>query len=192
MNSLLFLGFALCDALNVRINVILFAILAVWGTQITAAQRQSGCALPAGLREEIASKYPNAHEVRVADLGEDDKRQFQREDGSDCPGLTSVNFYGDGKPTLAIVLFFEEMHGAKTQLIVAHEAQNGWELRSLEQEITGPAPVVWSERPGKYNDVYGEKTIKAVNPVIVLCAYDSWAILYGWVGNRVEKIWIRD
>ncbi|HWC18080.1 MAG TPA: hypothetical protein VG498_13755 [Terriglobales bacterium] len=63
------------------------------------------------------------------------------------------------------------MHGPRTQLIVAHEIQNGWELRSLEQDI----PVVWRERPGKYDDVYGEKTIKAINPVIVLCAYNSSA-----------------
>jgi hypothetical protein len=61
---------------------------------------------------------------------------------------------------------------------VAREVKNGWELRGLDQDITGPAPVVWRERPGKYDDVYGEKTIKATNPVIVLCAYESW-------GNRL-------
>lgn len=146
--------------------------------------------MPSVLNGEIASKYPNAHVVRAAGLDEDDRKQFQQEHGSECPGLTTVDFYGDGKPTLAIVLLDE--HGAKTQLIVAHELQNGWELRSLEQEITGPAPVVWRERPGKYDDVYGEKTIKAINPVIVVCAYDSWAIFYAWVSNRAEKIWIRD
>jgi hypothetical protein len=75
-------------------------------------------------------------------------------------------------------------HGTNAQLIVAHEVQNGWDLRSLEQDITGPTPVVWREGPGT--------TLNAVDPVIVLCAYDSWAILYAWVGNRVEKIWIRD
>ena len=83
-------------------------------------------------------------------------------------------------------------HGAKTQLSVALEVQNGWELRSLEQDITGPVPVVGRERPGKYVGVYGEQTIKAINPVVVVCAYDSRAILYAWVGNRAEKIWIRD
>lgn len=175
-----------------RRNIILWVILAALGAQISAAQRQGDCALPSSLSEELVSKYPNAHVVRVADLGGDDKKQFQQEHGAECPGLTNVNFYGDGKPTLAVALFLDGMHGAKTQLIVAHEAENGWELRGLEQDITGPAPVVWHERPGKYDDVYGEKTIKAVNPVIVLCAYDSWALLYAWVGNRVEKIWIRD
>jgi hypothetical protein len=175
-----------------RRNIIFYVILAALGTQMTAAQRQGNCALPSGLSQEIVNKYPNAQVVRLADLGEDDKQQFQQEHGSECPGLTSVNFYGDGKPTLAVVLFLDGMHGAKTQLVVAHEVETGWELRGLEQDITGPAPVVWRARPGKYDDVYGEKTIKAINPVIVLCAYDSWAIIYAWVGNRVEKIWIRD
>lgn len=148
--------------------------------------------MPADLHEELAGQYPNAHVVGLADLVPDDKNRFQKEHGSDCPGISKVDFYGDGKLTLAVVLFFDEMHGAKTQLITAHEVQNGWELRSLEQDITGPAPVVWRQGPGKYNDVYNEKTIKAINPVIVLRAYDSWAILYEWMGKRVEKIWIRD
>ena len=39
---------------------------------------------------------------------------------------------------------------------------------------------------------FASHTLKAIDPVIVLCGYDSWAILYAWVGNRVEKIWIRD
>jgi len=180
------------DTLNMRGNVILWVILVALGSHIAAAQRQDNCALPSGLSKEIIRRYPNAHVVGVADLGEDDREQFQQEHGSACPGLTAVNFYDDGKPTLAVVLFFGGVHGAKTQLIVAHEIQDRWELRALEQDITGPAPAVWRERPGRYDDVYGEKTIKASNPVIVLCAYDSWAILYAWVGNRVEKIWIRD
>jgi hypothetical protein len=171
---------------------LLCATFAILGTQITSAQQKSGCALPDGLNQEIASKYPNAHVVRLADLGEDDRAQFQKEHSSQCPGLASINFYGDGKPTLAIVLSFDEMHGAKTQLIVANEVKNSWKIRALELHITGPAPVVWREGPGKYDDVYGEKTLKATNPVIVLCAYDSWAILYAWVSNRIEKIWIRD
>jgi hypothetical protein len=175
-----------------RRNAILWAILAVLSTRIATAQRQSGCVLPSGLSGEIATKYPNAHVVRFADLGEDDKKRFQKEHDSQCPGFTAVDFYGDGKPTLAVVLFLDGTQGAKTELIVAREVKNGWELRGLDQDITGPAPVVWRERPGRYDDVYGEKTIKATNPVIVLCTYESWAIVYAWVGNRVEKTWIQD
>ncbi|HWC18081.1 MAG TPA: hypothetical protein VG498_13760 [Terriglobales bacterium] len=45
-------------------------------TRITDAQGQGGCALPSALSEEIVSKYPNAHVVRLVDLNEDDKKQF--------------------------------------------------------------------------------------------------------------------
>lgn len=118
----------------------LYTMVAAMGTQRAAAQQRGSCALPSVLGEEIVRKYPAAHVVRAADLSEDDSKQFQQEHGSECPGLTTVNFYSDGKPTLAVVLL--DAHGAKTQLIVAPEVQNGWELRSLEQDITGPAPVV--------------------------------------------------
>lgn len=178
--------------LTKRRVLILFVILAGSLTQRSAAQLQDGCALPSSLREQIASRYPNSHVVSGADLGDGDEKQFQQEHGSECPGLASVNFYGDGKPTLAVVLFDDAGRATNAQLVLAHELQRGWELRSLERNISGPVPVVWGERPGKYDDVYGEKTVAAVSPVIVLCSYDSWAILYAWVGNRVEKVWIRD
>jgi hypothetical protein len=173
-------------------NLILFVALSALGTQMAAAQGRGSCDLPSALSSEIAGRYPNARVVGAADLNEGDNEQFQQEHGSACPGLTAINFYGDGRPTLAVVLSLDEGHDVKTQLIVAHEIRDHWGVRPLDHEITGPAPVVWRERPGKYDDVYGEKTIKSTNPVIVLCAYDSWAILYAWVGKRVEKIWIRD
>lgn len=81
----------------------LYTMVAAMGTQIAAAQQQDSCAWPSVLGEEIVSKYPAAHVVRAADLSEDDRKQFQQEHGSECPGLTTVNFYGDGKPTLAVV-----------------------------------------------------------------------------------------
>jgi hypothetical protein len=51
---------------------------------------------------------------------------------------------------------------------------------------------VWTEKPGKYDDVYGEKTLNATRPVVVLCGYNSWAIVYAWTGKKVEKVWISD
>ena len=93
----------------------LYTIVAAMDTQIAAAQQQGSCALPSVLSEEFVSKYAAAHVVRAADLSEDDRKQFQQEHGLECPGLTTVNFYGDGKTRLAVILLDE--HGAKTQLI---------------------------------------------------------------------------
>jgi hypothetical protein len=104
MNSLLSLRYAVCDALNMRGKLLVGAILAVWGVQMAVAQSQSGCALADGLSSLIASKYPKAHVVRLSDLNQDDKTLFQKEHGSSCPGLTHRDFYGDGKPTFALVL----------------------------------------------------------------------------------------
>jgi hypothetical protein len=58
--------------------------------------------------------------------------------------------------------------------------------------VTRRFPVVWREGPGKYRDVYGEKTIRATHSVVVLAEYESWAILYAWTGKGIEKIWISD
>jgi len=157
-----------------------------------AAPPSQACGLPAGLSEEISSKYPGTRLVSLVDLDEGDRKLFQKEHGSQCPGLASVNFYGDGKPTFALVLLRDETSGRKAELVLAHQLQKGWETKSLDIADASPEPVVWREGPGKYDDVYGRKTVNATKPVIVLCGYESWAILYAWTGEQVEKIWISD
>lgn len=175
-----------------RGKLLLCAILALFGVaQTTTAQSRSGCTLPDGLSTLIASKFPNAHVVSLSDLNQDDKMLFQKEHGSNCPGLTRVDFYGDGKPTLALVLLRANV-ALKAELVVAHQVQNQWQTLLVDKADASIVPVVWSEKPGKYDDVYGQKTLKATKPVVILCGYESWAILYAWTGKQVEKIWISD
>jgi hypothetical protein len=157
-----------------------------------AAPSNQGCGLPAGLREEISNKYPGTRLVGLADLQEEDEELFRKEHGSQCPGLARVDFYGDGKPTLALVLLHDETSGPKAELVLAHQRRKAWEIKSLDTADASPVPVVWREGPNNYNDVYGQKTINATKPVIVLCGYGGWAILYAWAGKRVEKIWLSD
>jgi hypothetical protein len=174
-----------------RERLILCAILVFCGAQMAVAQSQSGCALPDGLSHLIASKYPSAHVVSLSDLDQDDKTLFQKEHGSSCPGLSRVDFYGDGKPTFALVLL-RPNGGQKAEFVVAHQIQGQWQTLLVDTADASTVPVVWSEKPGKYADVYGQKTLNATRPVVVLCGYESWAILYAWTGKQVEKIWISD
>lgn len=156
--------------------------------QVAAAAPQNDeCDLPRDLQPEIASKYPGLKIVTQSDLQEDDKGFFQKDHGNSCPGLVKVDFYGDGKPTLALVLISKE----SSKLIVAHQVGEKWRTRVLAQGGAS-VPVVWSLPPGKYTDVYGQKSIRATRPVIVFLVYESWGILYAWTGNAVNKIWIAD
>jgi len=62
------------------------------------------CALPSDLHDEISKKYPGTTVVSLADLTEYERKLFQKGHGARCPGVAKVNFYGDGKPTWALVL----------------------------------------------------------------------------------------
>jgi hypothetical protein len=142
------------------------------------------------LRGEISKKYPDAKLVRLADLTEYKRKLFQKDHGAHCPGLTRVNFYGDGKPTWAFVLISGENPNRKAELLVARELKESWEIRSLQ--VTDGTPVVWREGPGKYDDLYEKKTVRAGYPVIVFCGLESWAVVYAWNGKEVEKIQLSD
>jgi len=110
----------------------------------------------------------------LADLTEYKRKLFQKDHGARCPGVARVSFYGDGKPTYALVLIAGENPKRNAELIVAHRLAESWEIRSLD--VTDGTPVVWREGPGKYEDMYGPKTIRARNPVLVFCGLESWAV----------------
>jgi len=157
-----------------------------------AAPQTAGCELPQDLHRKIATKYPGTKVVTLPDLQEDDKGFFQSDHGNSCPGLIKVDFYGDGKPTLALVLIPNGATNQNAQLVVAHQVEGTWKVVLLASG--GPnVPVVWSLLPpGDYRDVYGRRTIRATRPVIVFFEYESWGLLYAWTGKAVSKIWIAD
>ena len=158
-------------------------------TAAFAGAAQDRCQRPPDLHDAVSTTYPNARIVDVADLGADDRKFFEKDHRAQCPGLIRVEFYGDAKPTWALVLFD---HSTKEHaLVVAHKLE-GWEFSMLETWSGGPMPVVWREKPGKYDDIYGDKTIRAMHPVIVYCGYEAWAIVYAWMDGKVEKVWISD
>jgi len=153
---------------------------------------EDACSLPSGLEHEIGLKFPGAKLVTLLDLGDDDKQLFQKDHNKSCPGMAKVDFYGDGQPTWALVLKTKG-RDEHTELVLAHQTGGAWKTDVLGTGSASPdAPVVWSEGPGEYRDVYGKKKIRATKPVIVFCKYESWAILYAWEDNKVEKIWIAD
>ena len=157
-----------------------------------AVPSKEPCELPPKLGSEIASKYPRTKVVALGDLTRDNQRFFQEDHDGACPGLAKVDFYGDGKPTLALVLTTRSDTKEKAYLLVAHKVGALWKMRMLDTAEGAPTPVVWVQPPGKYRDVDGKKEIKATRPVIVFAGYEAWAIVYAWTGNAVTKVWIAD
>lgn len=158
-----------------------------------AALANRACNLPRDLRRELATKYPGSRVVGLPDLEEDDRGFFRKDHADACPGLVKVDFYGDGKPTLALVLTRKDGTTEHTELVVAHRVGERWSMAVLGTGGASPyAPVVWSQPPGQYQDIDGKKTIRATRPVVVFSKYESWAILYAWTGSRATKIWLQD
>lgn len=161
-------------------------------SQVSLAEPQDDrCAFPPGLHDEISKKYPGTSLVNLRDLSDYDRKLFQKDHASRCPGMVKADFYGDGKPTWALVLISGIGSKSKAELVVAHQLDKEWETRLLDSAPES-VPVVWSEGPGKYNDVYGEKTIRATHPVFIFVGYGGWAIVYAWTGRAIDKVWIED
>lgn len=178
-----------------RLNFVLICLVDVCllgSFQAEAAlPAKDACTFPASLRDEISRKYPGTRIVGFDDLTEDRRKLFKEHHSSQCPGLVKVNFYGDGKPTWALVLISGENPKRKAELVVARQVDEGWETRSLG--TTDGTPVVWREKPGKYKGMYmEEKPIRAKWPVIVFCGLESWEVVLAWTGKEVEKVQTSD
>lgn len=182
------------ESIGMRLKSMLFCALGLClfsANQVAVdAQLQNPCVLPSSLQEEITKRYPNMHLVTLADLDEYDRKLFRKDHGSRCPGLVKVDFYGDRKPTWAIVLISGENPKRKAQLVVARQTDEALETRLLD--TTDGTPVVWREGPGKYDGTSEPNTIRAKNPVIVFCGLESWAVVYAWNGKEVEKLQVSD
>lgn len=185
----------LIEGLPVRLKYVLVSAvgfyLLVFVLMMLAAPQNEPCVLPHDLQGEISSKYPGAKLVTMSDLHESDRRLFQKDHGQSCPGLVSVDFYGDKKLTLALVLTIGDGANQKADLIVAHKLGENWTTTLLDSAGSS-VPVVWRQAPGTNKDIYGKKTIRATKPVIVFCGYESWAIVYAWTAKGVDKVWLAD
>jgi hypothetical protein len=171
--------------------VIFFAVMCLLAAnQVLATSPQDRCALPSSLRDEISKTYLRSRPMALADLDDYARKQYRKDFGTRCPGFVRVNFYGDGKPTWALLLVAKEGPKQKPELVVAHQSGNAWDIRSLD--IADGAVAVWREGPGKYESMYEAKPIRAKNPVILIGDYGSFTILYAWTGTEVEKIWLSD
>src|ERR1700674_5467592 len=80
------------------------AVVTVASTCAVFAATGEQCQPPSSLGEEISKRFPGTHIVATADLEEYDKKLFRKDHGPRCPGLVKVNFFGDRKPTWALVL----------------------------------------------------------------------------------------
>ncbi len=178
--------------MRTRLVLVSFLVLCSFATAqvVFASESRNGCALRPGLLEEISKRYSHAKVLALEDLDERDRNLFQKEHTGQCPGVVKLDFYGDGKLTWGVVLLTGEQPKRKARLVIAREIADSWEIRLIE--TTDGTPVVWIEGPGKYEDVYGQKTLRAAHPVIVFCGYESWAILYAWTGSAVDKVWLSD
>lgn len=151
----------------------------------------NGCRLPSELTKTVLGRFPHGRIVSLSDLSSDDQVTFKKEHQANCPGASAVDFFGDGRPTYALSVVTEQ-NGKKTAtLVVARFVDSRWQIEQLDT-TDGPIPVVWTDKPGTYVDIYKRQRLNTSRPVVVWCAYESWASLYAWTGAKVSKIWIAD
>src|SRR5437879_13010557 len=119
--------------MRLKSAVVFFAGMCLFAAnQVLAASPKDRCALPPSLRDEISKTYPRARPVSLADLDDYARKQYRKDFGTRCAGLVRVNFYGDGKPTWALLFVAWEGLTQKPELVVADPRGHEVCIRSLD------------------------------------------------------------
>jgi hypothetical protein len=152
--------------------------------------------LPAGLVSALGRTFPAAKVVGVADLDAEARAGFAKASDRHCPGIVHLDFFGTNADAYGILLLIGTGGHPQSELVMAaHEAESTeWTLRLLVESGDGPPnlPFLAKDKPGEYTDVYGEKKIRVLGEALLWVQGSSVVIVFGWTGNDVDKVWLRD
>lgn len=184
---------------RISLVVSLFVLLLFcYALSSNGAQPPDRClaSIPTSLSEAIKQEHPDWSVVTLDVLEAYDRKLFLKENKGGCPGVVKVDFYGDGSKVFAIVLSKGSGIDRRSRLIIGRPAGNNqWRLTTLENEVKGGGPpVVFVEPAGEFEGVYNQmkKKLKSKHEAILFVGYESWAIVYVWTGNSIEKVWMSD
>jgi len=173
-----------------------FLVATVFATYGLAwGQPSSNCKLPSSLLGQIGELHRGYSVITENALRKNDRSRFRSDHGMSCPGFVKINFYGNELPTYGLALAKRDGKNVQAKLLVATQAEkatNKWNMVEIDSASSTAIPVIWTEAPGEYKDVHGEKAIRAKHSVLLFVEYESWAIAYAWNGTKVEKVWLSD
>jgi hypothetical protein len=165
-----------------------------------ATPNPCSASLPKSLTEELRARFPESKLLTFGALTKREKRLFQQKNPGKCPGVTALDFYGEGHDAYAIVLREPHKPEPNPTFIGSHEAvlflarpepERRWSIQLVER-ANSPTAIVVSLPPADYESVYGDAVIHAKNPVIGFGDSESFFIVFSWNGSRIEKVWLSD
>lgn len=110
-----------------------------------------------------------------------------------CPGIAKIDFYGDGRIVYAAVI--RRVRGTERsgegKLLLAEKENKNWKVTILyEGDDWGNVAY---EPAGLYGDMYRTRSFETKGDLIVYFRYDqTWAVGYGWTGEKIEKVQLTD
>ena len=163
--------------------ILVLALLPFFGVPVSAGTTpRSHCSetLPSALNQIIKHRY-----IEFNVLTKKDSRHG-------CPGIVKVDFYGDGRTVYAIVIRKPRGLGAviEEKLLLAEKGHNHWKVTTLA-ENDSPGNVS-HEPAGEYGDMYRTRSFRTKGDLIVYFGYESWAVGYGWTGEKIEEVQLTD
>lgn len=163
--------------------ILVLAVLPSFGVPLSAGTiPRSHCSgtLPSALNQIVKQRYLDFNVLT------------KKDSRHGCPGIAKVDFYGDGRTVYAIVIRKPRGLGAvvEEKLLLAEKEDKHWKVTTLA-ENDSPGNV--SQEPaGEYGDMYRTRSFRTKGDLIVYFGYESWAVGYGWTGEKIEEVQLTD
>jgi hypothetical protein len=166
------------------------------GPASVKAAKECAQLLPTGLAESLGSMFAEARVVTLRELDAEARAHFVAGvNGSQrCPGIVQLDFFGNKTTAFGILLVKGKAQQRRARLVLASQTEGSpaWRVETLLTEEDADIPYLVKEAAGEYEDVYGEEKIQTMGEALVWVDWGTVAILFGWTGAKVEKVWLRD
>ena len=163
----------------------------------SSAVKASGeCAksLPSTLAQSLGQLYPSSALLTLDQLDRQARSLFVKEEGLRCPGVVRLDFFGDHREAYGVVVVTGAGEASRSHLVLASriDVASQWSIQTLHTLGDPSLATVAKEKAGSHEDLYRERKIEAKGEALVWIGWESWATLYAWSGEKIEKIWLSD
>ena len=158
------------------------------------AAKECSFLLPESLAESLGRLHPGGKVLSLDQLHRRERRLFKKAEGRRCPGIMHLDFFGDHREAYGVVLVTGEGQRRRSRLILASRTDqvSAWNIETLGATKDPGLATLTKKEPRVYEDIHHRKKIDAQAEALVWVRRESWAILYAWTGQRVEKIRLSD
>lgn len=160
---------------------------------LTLGAAHADCTVRSSDVADYLKQNPGWRIVQVSDLQRDDQGFWKTHQGSQCPGMTQVDFDGSGRPFHALGLLGHIEGSQHQKIVVFRRNRTRIEEHVLEKSFQSASPVVIIRTPpGTAKEWDSTRVVSIAHDSLDIVQYEASAHQFYYADGKFQTIWTSD